>query len=375
MKIALFAPGYPSDAEPYNFAFVHARARLYAAQGHEVSAFSMDKRARYTLDAVPVVTGDGKTVERALLEFKPDVIAVHGPVFRMIDVLERIDLPQVSWIHGHEALFSLRSVSFGKDRLQKMRKLLTVVPRSLYQVLRLRRFLTKQHATVFVSRWMLHAAERHTFERYPNATIIPNPIDTERFTYRLDLDKRHAGVTARGLSSSKYGLDLAIRAFAGPLKVNTTFEIIGRGTLEAKLGRLIQATGSRAKLIAQYVPHRDMPELLGRYGYFVAPSRVEAQGVAMCEAMACGLPIIATTVGGIPEFVTNEQEGLLVPPENPEAIRAAVERLLSDPSLHLKLSKNARARMERQCSPIVVIARELDILAGASKSRSPAHSL
>ena len=62
--------------------------------------------------------------------------------------------------------------------------------------------------------------------------------------------------------------------------------------------------------------HNEIPELLSKYSVFVAPSRVEAQGVSMCEAMACGLPIVATKVGGIPEFVRDGVDGYLVENEN-----------------------------------------------------------
>jgi glycosyltransferase involved in cell wall biosynthesis len=126
-------------------------------------------------------------------------------------------------------------------------------------------------------------------------------------------------------------------------------------------------TGSRAQIEARRVPHREMPTLSRGYGFFVAPSRVEAQGVAMCEAMACGLPVIATRVGGIPEFVTDGVEGYLVPPEDPPAIRRAVERLVSDPNRHLAMSRAARERVVRQCSPDVVTRRELAILAGRAE--------
>jgi glycosyltransferase involved in cell wall biosynthesis len=183
-----------------------------------------------------------------------------------------------------------------------------------------------------------------------------------RFSDRFDPARRARGISVRGLNSTKYGLDLAIRAWVGLRAAELT--ILGVGPLEARFRRLVERCGSRAVLEARAIPHDRMPDLYSGYGFFVAPSRVEAQGVAMCEAMACGLPVIATRVGGIPEFVDDGVEGFLVPPEDPAAIRRAVETLMADPERHLAMSRAARARIERQCSPEVVTRRELAVLAG-----------
>jgi glycosyltransferase involved in cell wall biosynthesis len=112
-----------------------------------------------------------------------------------------------------------------------------------------------------------------------------------------------------------------------------------------------------------------MPNLFQQFGFFVAPSRVETQGVAMCEAMACGLPVVATSVGGIPEFVTDGAEGYLVPPESPAALRYAVERLIADPDRYLQMSHAARRRVETACSDTVVTEQELRVLGGVRTPR------
>lgn len=360
MRIAVLAPGYPSEATPYNYAFVHARARMYAARGTEVAAFALGASESYTLDAVTVSTGDTARLRRALSEFRPDVVAVHAPTFRTMRVARHADRPMVSWVHGHEAMISLRSVSFGHTRRERAIKWLKLVPRLLVQLATIRNFLTDQHRVVFVSRWMQAVAERHTLRSYPNAEVIPNPVDTDLFAYRFDRSNRCRGVTARSLSSTKYGIDVAIRGFVG--LDQASLDIYGRGSLEASYTALIRRTGSNAELFARGFAHRDMPDLLAGYGFFVAPSRVEAQGVAMCEAMACGLPVVATHVGGIPEFVDDGVEGILVPPEDPEALGAAVVRLVSDADRFAVMSKAARRRIVSQCSHTVVAERELALL-------------
>ena len=362
MRIAVLAPAYPSAERPHEYAFIHARTVLYAAHGHEVAVFVPGPPAERLVDGIPVTSGGRPALVSRIGAWQPDSLAVHAPSFKTMPVARRIDCRQVSWVHGHEALFSLRRVHYARGLAVRVRKMLTLLPLNLWQLSLVRDFLRSQQSVVFVSEWMRRAAERHTLRHYPQAEIVPNPVDTELFSYRFDPTNRQEGVSARGLNSTKYGLDLAIRAFAGCPGAGLV--ILGRGPLEGRYRKLIAQTHSRAVLRAESIPHREMPALYGQFGFFLAPSRVEAQGVAMCEAMACGLPIIATRVGGIPEFVEHGRDGLLVPPNNPAALGRAVEELLADPAQHLAMSHHARARMEAQCAPSVVIGRELALLAG-----------
>jgi glycosyltransferase involved in cell wall biosynthesis len=77
----------------------------------------------------------------------------------------------------------------------------------------------------------------------------------------------------------------------------------------------------------------------------VLPSHTEGSPNVLLEAMAAGLPIVATAVGGVPEIVTNEKEALLVEKQNPVALARAIERLLSEASLKSRLAEAARQRV------------------------------
>ena len=81
----------------------------------------------------------------------------------------------------------------------------------------------------------------------------------------------------------------------------------------------------------------DVVDLLCACDVFVLPSRREGLGVAALEAMALGRPVVASRVGGLAESVQHEYTGLLVPPEDSEALAGALERLLGDPALARRL--------------------------------------
>jgi len=81
---------------------------------------------------------------------------------------------------------------------------------------------------------------------------------------------------------------------------------------------------------------------------FVLPSRSEGISLTLLEAMACGLPIVATRVGGTPEVVLDGETGLLVPPGDPVALAQAILRIGRDPERGLRMGQAGRGRVEQQ---------------------------
>jgi glycosyltransferase involved in cell wall biosynthesis len=94
----------------------------------------------------------------------------------------------------------------------------------------------------------------------------------------------------------------------------------------------------------------------------VVPSRSESFGIAALEAMAVGKPVVATRVGGIPEVVVDGQTGLLVPPEDEEALCAAMHRLLGDRDLQLRLGRAGRLRVVEYFTADRMSARYEEVL-------------
>lgn len=94
---------------------------------------------------------------------------------------------------------------------------------------------------------------------------------------------------------------------------------------------------------------------------FVLPSFVEGMPMALLEAMALGLPVIATPVGGVPEIVTHQVDGLLVPPGDVDALAAAIARLMSEPALRERLGRAARETAAQRFSLDSAVERLLGI--------------
>ncbi len=333
--------------------------KLYDKQKHIVKVFVPGKlEDEYVFEGIKIERIQLKNFQSKLSVFNPDVLALHYPTYQIIHTLKNIKYPFVTWIHGHEAMwsFQLRSPKRKSDHL---RKRIISIPRECYKMLKIRKFLVHARYKVFVSQWMKHEAEKHLHIKFQDAVIIPNPVDLKSFQYQSPLNVKKA-ISLRSFDNPKYGLDIAIKAFSCQEKIKLF--LYGKGHLKRKLMRMIKKYHSNTEIIDTSLTHEKVPELYHQFGLFIAPSRIEAQGLAMCEAMACGLPIIATRVGGIPEFVRDGIDGYLVQPNDPKAIKEAVIKLITDEAKFFEMSKNARKNMETVCSGEIVIQKEIKIL-------------
>jgi glycosyltransferase involved in cell wall biosynthesis len=115
---------------------------------------------------------------------------------------------------------------------------------------------------------------------------------------------------------------------------------------------------------------RDIDRLYSSLDLLVVPSLEEQIPIAMLEAMACGLPIVATDVGGIPECITDGVEGLLVPPANPASLALAISKLLENGQLREQLAQAGRRRIAEQFSRERNTQRVADVLAEVVRRRN-----
>jgi glycosyltransferase involved in cell wall biosynthesis len=100
----------------------------------------------------------------------------------------------------------------------------------------------------------------------------------------------------------------------------------------------------------------DIAELMSGFDVFALPSIAEGTPVTILEAMACGLPVVASRVGGIPEVVEHQATGLLVPPSDATALADALAMYLQDPQLAARHGAAGRLRVERSNSVAAMVA-------------------
>jgi type III pantothenate kinase len=109
-------------------------------------------------------------------------------------------------------------------------------------------------------------------------------------------------------------------------------------------------------------PVSDPAEILRAADLFVHPSHYEAFGLSVAEALASGLPVVATSVAGLAEYLVHEENALLCPPEAPLELARQLDRLLRDPALRRRLGRAGRATAERRFDPDVAFGALLGLM-------------
>lgn len=185
--------------------------------------------------------------------------------------------------------------------------------------------------------------------RDQDTVIIANGVDAGECPVRHARRPRTI-ITVANLRAEKRHDVLLHAAFGLVQRVpDLRFQVVGDGPRRAHLERLVASL--RLTRSVEFLGHRDdVPALLANADIFVLPSRSEALPNGVIEAMAAGLPVVATAVGGLVDLIDDGRTGLLVPPDNPPALRAALQRLIDDPQAAAALGANARAEVTQRYS-------------------------
>lgn len=193
----------------------------------------------------------------------------------------------------------------------------------------------------------------------PNTQLIPNGVDITRFyPHHQDANMEQHIPVVICVAQLRYqkGIDVLLQAWrlvqdrqGQPSCTAARLMIVGDGTLRVQLERLAQALGIRDSVT--FAGQQDnIPAQLQHSNIAVLPSRWEGMPNAVLEAMACGLPCIATRISGCEDIIQHGVNGLLVETDDYQGMAQALEMLLSDPALAQAYGQQARATIEQRYS-------------------------
>src|SRR5688572_7951753 len=382
MKVLLLAHGFPRHVDDLAGAFLLALARGQQALGHTILAvvphdagLAMDdvvdgvrvQRYRYGPDAEETLAYRGTMADqvlktwsgrlrlagflraargaasRAIADFAPDVIHVHWWFPGGFSVWPRLRgrVPYVMTSHGTDL--------FLVDRVPAARFIAGPIFRSAAQ-------------TTVISTPLVARAERLGVPR-ADITVVPMPVDAavateleEPFTLRAGRDT----LLFVGRLVERKGAAYVIRAVAELAEAgrDVRLVIVGDGPDRAALTALAEslAVGDRVEFTGALSPM----EVRDRYragGVFVMPAvtdwkgEQEGFGMVLVEAMAFGLPVVATRSGGIPDIVRDGETGLLVPERDVGALTRGIAQLLDNGDLATRLAEAARDDVRHRFAP------------------------
>lgn len=182
-------------------------------------------------------------------------------------------------------------------------------------------------------------------------TLLPNPVDQKRYPYRERSSPKPSLAWLRAFHGI-YNTPLAAHVIS---LLVTKFPNIhmtmygpdkGDGSLLDFQSVLVDLNLERQITVDGPIPKHDVARRLSRHDIFLNTTNVDNTPVSVIEAMALGMCIVSTDVGGLPYLLEDGHSALLVPPRDPEAMAGAVQRILTEPGLAVRLSTNARKTVE-----------------------------
>lgn len=198
--------------------------------------------------------------------------------------------------------------------------------------------------------------------------VIHNGVDLDTFRVeskqipvKEDLKKLLVGTVARLSEPKDHGNLLRAFAVAVSKRPELRLMLVGDGELRSSIQNMIQECD-----LEQHVEmlgrRSDIPELLEAMDLFVLPSRREGFPIAVLEAMACGKPVVATDVGGVSEIISNGEDGIIVPPENSNALADAILKLAADNELRDTIAAKGYQKVVSQFSEQAMMNKYLNLL-------------
>ena len=330
MRILLVSQMYPGPADPDLGVFVEQLADALRERGHELDLAVIDRRAGGKRRHLELL----RDARAAARRRRPDVVYAHFLVPAGLIATLMTSAPLVVTAHGQDVrnIGSIRGIRSATRRV--VRRAATVVA---------------------VSDYLRRELEAKVPEAHGKTEVVDCGVDLERFR-----------IEPRGTASGPAFLCVgSLTARKNVLRLARAFERLGEGTLTfVGDGPLREQLGGRPGIVlAGRVPHDEIPQWIAAADVVCGPSLVEPFGEALLEALACGRPVVATRIGGPPEFVP-PGAGILVDPADEDALTDALRAAAALPI------PNAAARAAAEAHDVrLQAARVEEILLRAARGR------
>jgi L-malate glycosyltransferase len=200
--------------------------------------------------------------------------------------------------------------------------------------------------------------------------VTPFGVDTEIFrlneSYDYPSDEKTITIGIIKALEPKYGIHVLVDAFEKLASIYPFLRliIVGSGSQKQTIERAIKnANLSDKVMMIPHVAHDRVPEYLNKIDIFVMPSQMDSEsfGVAAVEASACGIPVVASNIGGLPEVVIDGKTGFLFPSTDVDALAEKIRVLIDSPTLRKEMGLTGRKFVEENYSWEGSVKKMIDI--------------
>jgi phosphatidylinositol alpha-1,6-mannosyltransferase len=343
----------------------YPRGELLVSTGQHRDSQDADARMAGTvIDRLPIPTRVLKSLPGLLFWSRrvSTLARQHKPRFAWCDSIRPCAYP-AKWVHERVGV-KYGVLVHGGDLLKELH----AIHHAPFARRTAKALLSSAAAVVANSQWTREQAQKVLRELgldplADQVKLVPLGTDPEQFRPGLDTRDVRARyqlngepwvITVARLETYK-GIDTALKAVAACRRdgIAVNYVVVGAGKKKSTYLKLAEELEvAEAVRFVGNVPDPDLPLLLNAAAAYVGVSRradgtrVEGFGVALAEASACGLPVIAGDSGGLAEAVSDGQTGLVVDPDDPAAVAAALKRLLEDQLLARRLGQGGRKAIE-----------------------------
>jgi phosphatidylinositol alpha-mannosyltransferase len=288
-------------------------------------------RYQGTVAPISISPASAARVRAELRGFGPDVVHVHEPFVPFVGLAAALSAPAPVVATFHAYAERSRALTIVAPLLRPVWRRLAV------------RLAVSEAAAGFV---------RSRFARFggPDVRVVPNGCDVDAFAAAEPAEDLPDGrrLLWVGRLDPQKGFPVAVRAFdlLARDRPDLWFVVAGDGADRSRIDRLPGGLRDRVVMLGA-VEHERLPRYVAGSAAYVSPALgQESFGLVLVEAMAAGVPVVASDIAGYREVVRRDVDGLLVPPRDPVALASAAGPVLDDAALSDRLRAAGRARAE-----------------------------
>ena len=302
----------------------------------KIPVFQVPMRGRADMAAISAVT-------KLLKKYDPDVIHTHGQRAGLVGRMASKGMPfkRVHTEHTYTHEFKLANPLLHWTHLRVMRMLDGGTDKVIAVSNAVRKFLIDSRIS----------KPEKVVTIYNGITPLSRKVsqeDVQKFKDKYHIAPDDIVIGTVGSFNQAKDTSTLIRAVVRMAKKwpKIKLVLVGKGPLKFKLEKLVKKLGLEEQVVFTGALENVLPALK-TFRIFVLPSLSEAFGVTILEAMKAEVPVVATKVGGIPEIIIQNHNGILVEPKDSKKLAGVLMKLLNDKKLQIKLAKNGAATLPK----------------------------